>query len=121
MQPRFTKHLAIIFTLPCLCLTGCGFGSSGLTGRWFNKDVSVRFLENGTVLYNSRSTGVVEGQYQYDSRQPLPTGTQPVKNLTLWLPQPGRVLVLDFELRLLGNERLQLKQISKFAPQIDIL
>lgn len=82
-------------------------------GRWYSKDLSIRFRPNGTVLYNSRSTGLVEGQYQYKPTSANFASTKAQKNLTVWLPQPGRTVVLTFELRPLGNDRIQLKQIRE--------
>lgn len=112
MSPGFSRRIALLSCLACVFATGCG-KSSQVTGRWFNKDVSIRFRENGTAVYNSRATGLVEGRYQYDPSPLPPTATEPVKNLTVWLPQPGRTLALNFELKMLGADRIQLKPISE--------
>jgi hypothetical protein len=68
------------------------------------------------VLYNSKLTGLVEGRYQYDPKLIPAAGTVPVKNLTVWLPQPGQTMVLDFELRFLGGDRIHLKRVPKTPP-----
>ncbi len=114
MPSWFSRRLAVGLCLACLCVTGCG-QSSNLTGRWFNNDVSIRFRENGTALYNSKATGLVEGRYQYNPKPIAQSGMEPVKNLTVWLPQSGRTLVLNFQLSLLGSDRIQLKPISEAA------
>jgi hypothetical protein len=100
----------LVLCLASVGVTGCG-KTSQVTGRWFNKDVSIRFRENGTAVYNSKATGLVEGRYQYNPAPLVQTGTEPVKNLTVWLPQPGRTLALNFELKMLGSNRIQLKPI----------
>src|SRR5688500_11024633 len=115
MPSSFSRHAPLVLCMACFFVAGCG-KSSQVTGRWFNKDVSLRFRENGTAVYNSRATGLVEGRYQYDPAPLPPTGTEPVKNLTVWLPQPGRTLALNFELKRLGSDRIQLKPIPD-APQ----
>jgi hypothetical protein len=111
MPAGFSQRVSLLLCLVCVLVTGCG-KSSQVTGRWFNKDVSIRFRENGTAVYNSKATGLVEGRYQYDPSPLPPTATEPVKNLTVWLPQPGRTLALNFELKMLGSDRIQLKPIS---------
>ncbi len=84
-----------------------------LMGRWFNNGISIRFRPNGTVLYNSRATGLVEGQYHYDPQYQPISQAKAVKNLTVWLPRPGKTLVLEFELRYLGESEIQLRRIPK--------
>lgn len=107
------KIFSVLFLgLLCVSVSGCG-KEAGLMGRWYNKDLSIRFRSNGTVLYNSRSTGLVEGQYQYEPTLAQYASTNSQKNLTIWLPQPANTLVLDFELRELGNDRIQLKPIRE--------
>ncbi len=112
MRQRFLKWLPIWLSLFCLGFAGCGLShAEKLLGRWSNKDVSMRFRENGTVLYNSRITGLVEGRYRFDPKQPSLANTKPVKNLTLWLPQPKGTQIVNFEVRLLGSDRLQIRPI----------
>jgi hypothetical protein len=115
MPAGFFQRVSLLMCLASVFVTGCG-KSSPVAGRWFNKDVSIRFREDGTAIYNSRATGLVEGRYQYDPAPLPPTATEPVKNLTVWLPQPGRTLALNFELKKLGSDRIQLKPISD-APR----
>ena len=104
---------AVVALLVCLSITGCGGKTSTFEGRWYNKDISIRFRTNGSVLYNSRHTGLVQGQYRYDAKPASLAVSQPVKNLTIWLPQPGEVRVMEFEIRTLGGHRVQLKPIPR--------
>lgn len=115
-MPRWlSRPVSLVLCLASLFVSGCGKPPL-VTGRWFNKDVSIRFRENGTAVYNSKATGLVEGRYQYNPAPLVPTATEPVKNLTVWLPQPGRTLSLSFELKMLGSDRIQLKPVSD-APK----
>ncbi len=120
MPSRRSRLFLLFLALASSSFLGCGLARpSKLLGRWYNGDVSIRFRENGSVLYNSQNTGLVEGIYRYDSSALPIASTKPVKNLTLWLPQPGTTLVLDFELRYLGDQRIQIRPIfeKSDAPQ----
>ena len=114
MPLRLSRWIVLIFALGSCSLPGCGWDrQSKLMGRWYNGDVSIRFRENGSVLYNSLGTGLVEGIYRYDHTALPISSIKPVKNLTVWLPQPGKTLELDFELRYLGESRIQLRPLPK--------
>ncbi len=114
MPVRLSRWIVLVFALGSCSLPGCGLDrQSKLMGRWYNGDVSIRFRENGSVLYNSLGTGLVEGIYRYDNSALPISSVKPVKNLTVWLPQLGKTLVLDFELRYLGESRIQLRPIPK--------
>ena len=112
-SPR-SRLIILLLAIASSSLLGCGLArQSKLLGRWYNGDVSIRFRENGSLLYNSLGTGLVEGIYRYDHTTLPISSIKPVKNLTVWLPQPGKTLVLDFELRHLGDQRIQLRPIRQ--------
>ncbi|MCA9067927.1 MAG: hypothetical protein KDA84_03340 [Planctomycetaceae bacterium] len=111
MQHRIRQAMFLAFAL-CFPLTGCGLNQqTKLLGRWYNSQISIRFVENNMVVYNSRTTGLVRGRYQFTPTTQAVANDTPKKNLTLWLPQTGRILVLDYELKYLGDDRLQLTRL----------
>ncbi|WP_166829199.1 hypothetical protein [Thalassoroseus pseudoceratinae] len=60
-----SAFMLLLFVVSIGGLSGCGV-ESDLHGRWFNGEMSIRFLPNGHVLMNSRVTGLVRGVYVYE-------------------------------------------------------
>lgn len=100
----------------CLCFAGCtGTPQQHLVGRWYNDEVSVRFRPDGTLVYNSVSTGLVTGRYYFDGEvRDLSAGTA-VPNLTLDLVVEGRISRRQHELQFLGDERMRLQPANEIA------
>lgn len=101
------RHCSAALVLFCLLLGGCSTAEEDLQGRWFNGEVSIRFRPDGTVLYNSRLTGLVEGVYEYHPHPVTQTSIEPVENLIVDFP--GRQLRLDA--RFAGRTRLRLTEM----------
>ena len=111
-MPNHASWKLLVILTVLTAMAGCAKDRpTQLMGRWYSNDVSMRFRKNGTVLYNSRNTGLVEGRYEYDASLTSGAQAKPQQNLTIWLPQPGRILVLEFDMRFLGNDRIQMKPI----------
>lgn len=82
-----------------------------LIGRWYNSGMSVRFRENGTVLYNSPS-GRAEGVYYFNERGRNLSSNQPSPNLTLDVVRNGERIRMDFELEIISRDRVRLTEVN---------
>ena len=126
---RYRVASVLLLVVSLNILSGCG-PQSDLHGRWFNENLSIRFLPDGYVLMNSRTTGLIRGVYLYD---PLPTSalasTELQPNLQLFFADRQ----IDLQAIHVGSERLNVvevfandsrqplrkKQILKKAPPED--
>ncbi len=114
-QPSRRQLLAgsLLFVVSLIGLSGCG-PQSDLHGRWFNGDLSLRFLPDGHVVMNSRTTGLVRGVYVYE---PLPTSALASTDL-----QPNLQLYFaDRQINLqavhVGSQRLNITEVFANAPR----
>lgn len=82
-----------------------------LQGRWYNATTSIRFREDGSVIYNSVSTGLTTGRYHFDGQLRPESANRPVNNLTLDLVVNGRTERWPLEVQFLGDERLRLRPL----------
>ena len=107
-KPGRRRGLFLLLMVACGCLAGCG-PQSDLHGRWFNGDLSLRFLPDGHVLMNSRATGLVRGVYLYE---PLPSSASASAEL-----QPNlQLFFADRQINLqaihVGSQRLNITEIA---------
>jgi hypothetical protein len=92
----------------CAALSSCSLTPQAqLHGRWYNGDMSVRFREDGSVLFNSRA-GRAVGRYLYETPAPA-SADQATTNLVLDLVRNGQPLRLEFDAQLLSRDRLRLQ------------
>ena len=93
-------------------LSGCtATPQERLHGRWFSESISVRFRPDGTLIYNSASTGMTTGRYYFDGEFRPNAATEPVNNLTMDLVIDGRMQRWPLEVQFLGDERLRLNPV----------
>jgi hypothetical protein len=83
-----------------------------LHGRWFNDATSIRFRSDGSVIYNSTSTGLTTGRYYFDGELRPESAATPVNNLTLDLMTNGRTERWSLEVQFLGGERMRLQPVT---------
>ena len=86
-----------------------------LLGRWYNDATSIRFRSDGSVIYNSATTGLTSGRYFFDGSLRTESTGMPIPNLTLDLVQDGRIQRRQLEVRFLGDQRLRLQPIQTVA------
>jgi hypothetical protein len=86
-----------------------------LHGRWYNDVASIRFRPDGTLILNSRETGLATGRYYFDGETRSQSAGTPVSNLTMDLMLEGRLVRWEHEVQFLGDERLRLQPISRPA------
>ena len=83
-----------------------------LHGRWYNESMSIRFRVDGTVIFNSRSAGLRSGRYFFDGEIRPVADDELVTNLTLDLVDGDQVVRREFEVQLLGRERLRMTPVD---------
>ena len=107
---------ALPFLSAALCISalaaGCAVSPQDhLQGRWFSESMSIRFRPDGSVIYNSLTTGMTTGRYYFDGELRPEASTTPISNLTLDLSVNGRPQRWVFEVQFLGKERLRLQPV----------
>ena len=107
------RTLKLLFAaMTCGLLASCSVTpQESLHGRWYNEAMSIRFRVDGTVIFNSRSTGLQVGRYFFDGEVRPVAGAEPIANLTLDLVDNDSVVRREFEIQLLGKERLRLTPV----------
>lgn len=104
--------LASLALLP-LALTSCIESKQELLiGRWFNRTNSVRFEQNGALVWNA-TTGYGVGTYHFDGNVQRAKSDEPAKNLTVSMVRSGRELFGEYEVSYIGNDRLRLTQTNR--------
>lgn len=89
-----------------------------LVGRWFNRDMSIRFRDDGTVTFNS-GAGLAVGRYYYNGVEGNASNEIPTRNLTLDLLRNNRHVRIDMVVEFLGQDRLRLLEVrAKNAPAV---
>jgi hypothetical protein len=93
-----------------------------LIGRWYNSRMSIRFREDGSVLFNS-AAGRADGVYYFDERRRSVNANSPSPNLTLDVIRNNQRIVLQYEIEIMSHDRLRLSLIntegSRNRPRMD--
>ncbi len=113
LPPLLNTHFARFALLGLLaCISGCAATpQEQLLGRWYNEATSIRFRPDGSVIYNSASTGLTTGRFYFDGELRTEATGVPVSNLTLDLVRGDRIQRWDLEVQFLGNERIRLQPV----------
>ena len=115
-----TRVLRTLFLATIVCsLSSCAKSpQESLVGRWYNSDMMIRFREDGSVLYNSRA-GRAVGRYVYDGAARQLSKDDTPYNVTLDVLMNNRRVQLDLRVEFLGNDRLQLQELTIRSPGND--
>lgn len=107
-----------VLVLLGLIVLACGCTATPqeqLQGRWYNDATSIRFRSDGSVIYNSATTGLTSGRYFFDGHLRTEATGTPVPNLTLDLVRDGQIERRQLEVRFLGDQRLRLQSVETVA------
>lgn len=116
MLRSFRHHLPLPM-LSLVALTCCSCMETPheqLLGRWFNSQNSIRFKDDGTLVWNAR-TRRAYGKYWFTGEPRNPTINQPQPNLTLQLVTADGDAVSQYELEFLGSDKLRLQPVQPNA------
>lgn len=114
-MPQFQFRRLVSPLLCLLAVTCCSCMETPqekLIGRWFNSQNSIRFKEDGTLVWNGRARQAY-GKYWYtgDSR---PSATNQVQaNMTVQLVTSDGELVSQYELQFLGVDKLRMQPVAQ--------
>ncbi|MBI1310789.1 hypothetical protein GC176_05725 [bacterium] len=97
----------LVMTTCCSCMQT---PQERLVGRWFNSQNSIRFKEDGTLIWNGRRRQGY-GRYWYTGESRKSTTNQLQPNLTIQLRTGDTDAVTQYELQYMGDDRLRLQQI----------
>jgi len=85
-----------------------------LLGRWYASNMSLRFREDGSVVYNS-PVGLAMGRYFFDpTPKPISSRGQ-YQNLLLDVVRHNEHVQIPFELEMLSQSRIRLVEIQPVA------
>jgi len=105
-SPRFLLVLLLL-----VCSSSCMQGPrEKLLGRWYTSDTSIRFRDDGTVVFNTPQ-GLAIGRYHFDETPKDATSKALQPNLILELVRSNRQLRLDFELEILSRDRIRMTEV----------
>jgi hypothetical protein len=123
-------HLAVwVWALGLPLLAGCHRSPQELLiGRWYNGEMSLRFNQDGTALYNS-SRGKAPGRYQFEPSLVAAGAQSGTPNLIVEVVHPGGRERYQFEAVFLAHDRLRLHDLtprpasrpSESVPQFALL
>ena len=100
--------------LCCVWLSSCSASPhEHLQGRWYNEALSLRFRPDGSLIYNSTTTGLITGRYFFNGEMRPEADDQPVANLTLDLIRGNKVVRSQLEVQFLGSERLRVRPVAE--------
>ena len=110
---RIHRLLAPLFCLLAVTCCSCmETPQERLIGRWYNSQNSIRFKDDGTLVWNARSRQAY-GRYWYtgDSRAVSTNQIQP--NLTLQLVTSSSEVTTQYELQYLGGDKMRLQPVNR--------
>jgi hypothetical protein len=103
---RWMRRLLLLVAL--FALPSCQKSpQESLVGRWYNPDMSIRFREDGSVLFSSRA-GRGVGRYVFDGSERKLTSTQVPRNVIMDVLMNNERVRLEFQFEFLSQDRMQL-------------
>jgi hypothetical protein len=110
---RYRRLLLPLFSLLAVTCCSCmETPQERLIGRWFNSQNSIRFKEDGTLVWNAR-TRRAYGRYWYTGESRASSSNQAQPNLTVQLVTANEQIVSKYELQYLGDDKLRLQAINQ--------
>lgn len=115
-QALITRMIGCLFLFALSLSQGCAKSPDELLiGRWYSSDMTIRFRPDSGVIWNSRA-GLAVGRYEFSSGHLVSHNTQPTPNLLLDVIRKEERSKFQFEAKLLGADRLQLKFVPILSP-----
>ncbi len=111
LRPR--RVLAPLFCLLAVTCCSCmETPQERLIGRWFNSQNSIRFKDDGTLVWNARRRQAY-GKYWYTGEARPSTTNQAQPNLTIQLVTSDGDNVVQYEMEYLGGDRMRLQPVNR--------
>ncbi len=104
----FLPLLSLLAITCCSCMQT---PQEKLIGRWFNRDNSLRFNDDGTLVWNARS-GRAYGMYWYTGESRATTTNQLQPNMTMQLRTENGDTLSEYEVQFLGSEKLRIQRVN---------
>lgn len=111
-QPNRRLFASILCLLAVTCCSCMETPQERLIGRWFNSQNSIRFKDDGTLVWNAR-TRRAYGRYWYTGEARATATNQSQPNLTLQLVTAENEIVSKYELQFLGGDKLRLQPVDR--------
>lgn len=105
----FAPLLCLLAVTCCSCMET---PQERLIGRWFNSQNSIRFKDDGTLVWNAR-TRRAYGRYWYTGESRATSTNQLQSNLTLQLVTAENEIVSKYELQFLGGDKMRLQPVGR--------
>ena len=109
------RHRRLLAPLICLLAVTCcscmETPQERLIGRWFNSQNSIRFKDDGTLVWNARRRKAY-GRYWYTGESRAISTNQVQPNLTLQLVSAENEILAKYELQFLGDDKMRLKPVN---------
>lgn len=105
----FASLLCLLAVTCCSCMET---PQERLIGRWFNSQNSIRFKDDGTLVWNAR-TRRAYGRYWYTGENRATSTNQLQSNLTLQLVTAENEIVSQYELQFLGGDKMRLQPVGR--------
>lgn len=103
------RMLLVLCAAAVVSVSGCSMSpEQQLIGRWYNSGQSIRFRDDGGLVWNSKQ-GLAIGRYYFTGELRSTTANQGVQNLTIDVVRNERRFQLPLEVRFLGHDRLELR------------
>lgn len=107
----FAKNPSRWFTVLCLLLIATLSGCSktpqeALIGRWYNGDMSLRFRQNGTVVWNTQQ-GLAQGRYLFVGKVPRWASESTTVQIRLEVERNGETIQPTLNLQFVGEDRMR--------------
>ena len=91
--------------------SGCAKSADELLiGRWYSRDMTIRFREDSAVIWNSPS-GLALGRYEFSGKKRGVGSDKLSPNLFVDVIRNDQRRQYQFEITFLGNDRLQFEMI----------
>ncbi len=110
---RYRRLLLPLFSLLAVTCCSCmETPQERLIGRWFNSQNSIRFKNDGTLVWNARALQAY-GRYWYTGESRPATTNRPQTNLTVQLISSDEQIVATYELQFLGGDKIRLQPVNR--------
>ena len=112
-SPRTRRLIAPLFCLLAVTCCSCmETPQEKLIGRWYNSQNSIRFKDDGTLIWNAR-TRRAYGRYWYTGESRASSTNQLQPNLTFQLATSNGEIVSQYEMQYLGVDKMRIQPVNR--------